>query len=785
MNRNVLPIELRGAQVSPAIDIRDHAPAYEPVPTVTAPEGAPNVLLILLDDVGFGASSAFGGPCMMPTADRLSQEGLRYTRFHTTALCAPTRMSLLTGRNHHSAGMGTVPELATSAPGYTGIRPDSMATIARVLGGNGYATGAFGKMHAVPGWETTELGPFDRWPTGEGFDKFYGFLGAETNQFVPRLYEGTTPVDPPKTPEQGYHLSEDIVDQSIDWIRSVQTLDPTKPWFAHVSFGACHDPLHVPESWRGRYRGKFDHGWDDQRLRTFARQRELGIVPPDAQLPEWKREGIPFWDDQSDLAKETSARLMELYAEFAEHTDAQTGRLIDALEQLGELENTLIFYILGDNGAAAEGGPHGMVNLIRLANGVTDDPETIRAAFDELGSPSTYPHYPVGWAVAMDTPYQYAKKVASHYGGTRNGMIVSWPKGIERGGELRHQWHHCIDVVPTILEAAGLPAPDYVDGVRQSPIEGTSFAYTFNDPDAADRHTTQYFEMFGNRGIYHHGWTAVTCHRSGYPAAEGAAPRSDSIADDVWELYDTSSDWTQAVDVAAEFPEKLAELKQRFLIEAARHRVLPMDDRVRERFIPSLAGRRELMGGRTEITFHRGMRGLAEDAAPNFKNTSFAVTASITALSTVSANGVIIAQGGRFGGWTFFLEDGHLVYCHNLYGSHRTYVRATEPVPAGAHLVKLQCRYDGGGLGKGATIVIDICGRRVAEGRLDRTTPFVFGLAETLDIGIDRGTPVVPDYPAGPSNAFNGDIDYVRVELGDDCVDVPAEDHERIQLIFH
>lgn len=784
MNRTVLPIDLRVPEASPATDIRDHEPGYAPIPQVTAPPGAPNVLLVLIDDMGFGASSAFGGPCEMPTAERLSQEGLRYTRFHTAALCSPTRMSLLTGRNHHSAGMGTVPELATSAPGYTGIRPDSMATIARTLGCNGYATGAFGKMHTVPGWETTELGPFDRWPTGEGFDKFYGFIGAETNQFSPSLFDGTTPVAPPKTAAEGYHLSEDIVDRAIDWIQSVTTLDPGKPWFAHVSFGACHDPLHVPDEWRGRHRGRFDHGWDEQRERTFARQKELGIIPADAQLPEWQREGIAHWDDMSELERETSARLMELYSEFAEHTDAQTGRLIDALERAGQLENTMVLYILGDNGAAAEGGPHGMVNLIRLANGVADDAETIRNSLDELGGPHTYPHYPFGWAVAMDTPYQYAKKVASHYGGTRNGMIVSWPKGIRRGGELRHQWHHCIDVVPTILDAAGLPAPDYVDGVRQSPIEGTSFAYTFNDPQAPDRHTTQYFETFGNRGIYHHGWTAVTCHRSGYRVGEGAIPQQKPLSEDVWELYDTNTDWTQAVDLADDYPELLEELKQRFLVEAARHRVLPMDDRIRERFIPALAGRREMMGGRTSITLHRSMRGIPEDAAPNFKNTSFAVIARIT-VPEGPANGVLISQGGRFGGWTLYLDSARVVYCHNLYASRLMYVRADEALTPGDHTITLRCRYDGGGLGMGASITIDADGTPIADGRLDRTTPFVFGLAETLDIGIDRGTPVVPDYPEGPGNAFTGDIADIRVQLGEDSVPIPAEDIERVQVMLH
>jgi arylsulfatase len=741
----------------------------------------PNVLVVLIDDVGFGASSAFGGPCRTPTAERLADDGLSYTRFHTTALCSPTRAALLTGRNHHTCGMGTIPEMGTPVPGYSGVRPDSTATIARMLSDHGYTTGAFGKMHQTPPWEATTAGPFDRWPTGDGFDRFYGFLGAETNQFSPTLFDGVTPIEFPGDGQEGYHLSEDLVDRASAWIDSVTTSDPAKPWFCYLSFGACHAPFQVPPDWRDRYRGEFAHGWDEQRERTLARQKELGIVPEDAELAPWVP-GVPHWEELSDTQRTVAERLMEVYAAFLEHTDVQTGRLIDALERSGQLENTLVVYVIGDNGASAEGGLEGTFNEFAGINGFPDTAERMAGRLDELGGPNTYALYPVGWAVAMDTPYQWTKQVASHYGGTRNGMIVHWPAGVAARGERRQQWHHVIDVVPTILEAAGLPEPTVVDGVQQQPIQGVSFAYTFDDPDAADRHTTQYFEMWGNRGIYHEGWTASAQHRMPWQMA-----RTDvqPFEEDVWELYDTRSDWTQARDVAAEFPEKLEELKQLFQAEAAKHQVLPLEERPPGALLnPALAGRRDLMVGRRSMTLRSGQPGLREDAAPNVKNTSFAITVDLE-VPDDGADGVLVAQGGRFGGWSLYVNDGRPVYCHNLFDMERMYVRADRPLTSGPHIVEFHFAYDGGGVGKGGTGTIVVDGEEVATGRIDRTTPFRFSMDETLDIGIDRSTPVTDEYGAGRVNAYGGTISAVRVDLGDDSVGIPVEERQRIDAAVH
>jgi arylsulfatase A-like enzyme len=472
----------------------------------------PNVLVVLIDDMGFGASSAFGGPCRMPTADRMASQGLRFSQFHVTAMCSPTRAALLTGRNHHSVGMGSISETATDAPGYSGSRPESAATVAQILRSNGYATAAFGKMHQTPPWEVGPTGPFDRWPNGDGFEEFYGFLGAETNQFSPTLIHNTTAVEPPATAGDGYHLSEDLVDRAIGWTAMVEAMTPDRPWFCYLSFGATHSPFHVPSSWRDRYRGEFSHGWNEQREHTLERQKKLGVVPSDAELTDWP-DGVPEWDELSEEQRVVAERLMEVYAAFAEHTDEQTGRLLDALAQRGGLDNTLVMYILGDNGASAEGGLQGTLNEMLYPNGLAGTAAHAITRLEEIGGPKTYAHYPVGWAIAMDTPYQYAKQVASHYGGTRVGMIVQWPERIKDAGKIRHQWHHCIDVVPTILEAAGVAPPDLFGGVAQVPIEGTSFLYAIDDAEASDRHVVQYFEMYCNRGIYQDGWTAATKHR--------------------------------------------------------------------------------------------------------------------------------------------------------------------------------------------------------------------------------------------------------------------------------
>ena len=673
--------------------------------------------------------------------------------------------------------MGALPEFGTAAPGYTGVRPRSTATIARVLQCNGYATGAFGKMHQTPVDELGPAGSFEHWPTSEGFDRFYGFLGFDSDQFHPTLIDGVTPVDPPSAPEGGYHLSEDLVEKAMAWVETGSALDAERPWFCYLSFGACHAPLQVPEGWRDRYRGEFDHGWNAQRELTLARQKELGVVPADAELPAWPTE-VPSWDELDDVQKKVAARFMEIYAAFAEHTDAQVQRLIDALEHLGQLENTIVVYLLGDNGAAAEAGITGTLNYTVFANGFTETAERMFARLDDIGSEYAFPGYPVGWALAMDAPYQWTKTVASHYGGTRNGLVVSWPKGLAgRAGELRNQWHHCIDFAPTILELIGLPAPILVDGASQKPLEGVSMAYTFDDPQAADRHTTQYFEVFGNRGIYEDGWTAVTKHHS--PWAYGV-PRP-RFTEDVWELYDTSSDWTQARNVAAEYPEKLEELKQRFLVEAARYQVFPLDDRSAERMNPGPAGRRDPWAGRTSITLSSNMPGLRENIAPDVKNRSFVLTASIDVPAS-NADGVLVAQGGRFGGWSLYILDGRVCYCHNYCDVERMYVRSESALSAGRRTIRFRFDYDGGGSGKGGTGTIFVDEEPFGSGRIERTTPLLFSASETLDVGIDRGTPVTEEYGVGRANAFGGEVLSIRIDLGEDLTEPPLAERRAAAL---
>ncbi|MDF2979861.1 MAG: arylsulfatase [Actinomycetospora sp.] len=758
--RYVLPEPERPAGVVTALGIDEQTAPFTPVRPTAAPAEAPNVVVVVLDDLGFGTSSAFGGPCRMPTADRLAQDGLRYTRFHVTALCSPTRQALMTGRNHHSVGMGGTTEMATSAPGYTGFRPRSAATMARTLQANGYATAAFGKWHQTPPSEISPVGPFDRWPTGEGFDHFYGFMGAEMNHWSPLLYEGTRPVEPVRGP--GYHLTEDLVDHAVDWVRTQRTMTPDRPFFTYLAFGASHAPLHVAPEWPERYRGAFDDGWDRQRERTLARQKELGVVPEHTELAPWA-EGVPRWDELGDDQRALGARFMETFAGFTEHADTQLGRFVAALEGLGELDDTLFVYLLGDNGASGEGGLEGTLVEHRLGHGIVDDPAEMITHLDGLGGPESYPIAPVGWALAMNTPYQWTKQVASHFGGTRDGLVVHWPRGIADRGGLRHQFHHVVDVLPTVLECAGLPHPTTVDGVTQQPIEGVSMRYTFDTPAAPDRHRTQYFEMCGNRGVYHEGWTAVTRH--GVPW-EMVGTGGTSFRDDVWELYDTRTDPSQAHDLAAEHPAQLAALQELFLMEAAKYRVFPLDDRVTERENPQIAGRLDLLGGRRSVTFHGRTRRLIEEATPNVKNTSHTVVADVEVDGELDADseGVIVAQGGRFGGWALYCREGRPCYVYNYFGIRVHTVGAEEPMTPGRHEVRMDFCYDGGGLGRGGEVVLSVDGAKVASGVVDTTVPYYFSFDETLDVGVDLGTPVSDDYPA-VGNEFTGTVHTVRIDL--------------------
>ena len=648
------------------------------------------MLVVLLDDVGFAASSAFGGPCDTPVAERLAAGGLKYTRFHTTALCAPTRQALLTGRNHHAVGMGCITELATSAPGYTGIRPNTAAPLAEILKLNGYSTSQYGKCHEVPVHQSSPMGPFDAWPTGGGgFEYFYGFISGETNQYYPAIYEGTTPLEPPKTPEEGYHFTEDMTDKAIVWVRQQKSLMPDRPFFAYFAPGATHAPHHVPKDWIDRYRGRFDSGWDALREEIFARQKALGVIPADAELTARPAE-IPAWDDMADELKPVLARQMEVYAAFLAHTDYHVGRLIDAIDGLGILDDTLVYYIIGDNGASAEGGINGTFNETFAFNGAAflETAEFMASKIDQFGGPEAYNHFGVGWAHAMDTPYQWTKQVASHWGGTRNGTIVHWPNGFAARGELRSQFCHVTDIAPTVLEAAGLPAPSFVHGVQQMPHHGTSMMYSFDDAGVPERHDLQYFEMFVNRGIYHRGWTAVTRHST--PWLMEPPP---SIEDDVWELYGPD-DWTQAHNIAADHPAKLAELQRLFLIEATKYNVLPLDDRRVERFNADLAGRPTLIKGKTQLLFG-GMGRLSENSVLTTKNKSHAITANVT-VPDRGAEGVIVAQGGAFAGWCMYTTDGAPKYCYNLLGLKRFIIEGDQPSvarrPSGTRGVRLRRR---------------------------------------------------------------------------------------------
>ena len=740
-------------------DAKDPATSYPPITELRPPQGAPNVLIVLIDDVGFGASSAFGGPCHTPVAERLAGNGLKLNRFHTTALCSPTRQAMLTGRNHHSVGMGAITEMATSAPGNSSIRPKNKAPIAETLRLNGYSTAQFGKCHEVPMWQVSPVGPYDQWPTGSGFEYFYGFIGGEANQYYPGLYEGTTAVEPPRTPEEGYTLTEDLADHAITWVRQQKALMPDKPFFMYFAPGATHAPHHVPAEWSEKYRGRFDEGWDMLREKIFAEQKQLGVIPQDAELTP-RHDEIPAWDDMADELKPVLARQMEIYAGFLEQTDEEIGRVIDAIDDLGVLEDTLIYYIIGDNGASAEGTPNGCFNEMAVLNGMPgiETTEFLLSKIDDFGTPNAYNHYAVGWAHALCTPYQWTKQVASHWGGTRNGTIVHWPAGLGDKGAIRSQFHHVIDVAPTILAAAGIPAPLSVNGIQQAPLEGVSMLPTLQDATTPESHVVQYFEMFGNRGIYHDGWTACTKHRT--PWKTDTPPPFDA---DVWELYGPD-DWTQRHNLASENPDKLAELQRLWLIEAVKYNVVPLDDRGFERINPDIAGRPQLLKGNTQLLFS-GMR-VAEGCVLSVKNKSHAVTADVDVPES-GVSGVIATQGGSAGGWTLYVHDGRLTYCYNFFGIDHFIVRADTPVPAGKHQVRMEFAYDGGGLAKGGTVTLYHDGTAVGSGRVERTQPMGYSADEACDIGRDTGSPASPEY--GPAdNGFTGTIDWVQIDIGED-----------------
>ncbi|HKR11591.1 MAG TPA: arylsulfatase [Pyrinomonadaceae bacterium] len=751
-DRTVLPIQ---PPVIPNITEMDARNVQTPARfEVTAPKGAPNVLIIMIDDMGFGMSDSFGGPINMPTARRLAANGLRYNQFHTTALCSPTRSALMSGRNHHRNNFGSIAESSTAFPGNTGSRPNNVVYGAEMVRLNGYSTAWFGKNHETAAWEVSLSGPTDRWPTRSGFDKFYGFMGGETNQWAPFVYDGMTPVEIPEDPN--YHFTTDMTNKSIQWVQAQKSLTPGKPFYLYYAPGATHAPHHVPKEWIEKYKGKFDDGWDKLRERTLANQIKLGVVPAGTKLAP-KPADIKDWDKLTANEQKLFARQMEVYAAFGEHTDHEIGRLIDGIEATGQLDNTLIFYIIGDNGTSAEGGMLGMYNEMTYFNGVPETVEDMLKNYDNWGGPETYPHMAAGWAVAGNTPFSWTKQVASNYGGTRNPVIVHWPKGINAKGEIRSQWHHVIDVVPTVLEAAGLPQPKSVNGTVQVPFDGVSMLYSFNNAKAADTHKTQYFEIFGNRGVYHDGWFAGTIHR---PAWKQLPTRP--LKEDIWELYDTRSDFSLANDLSKQDPAKLKEMQALFMTEAAKNHALPLDDRVLERMNAATAGRPDLMGGRTSLTVYEGMRGMSENVFINTKNRSHTITAEVETTAG-TANGVILAQAGRFGGWSLYMKDGKPAYTYNWLGLKETTIAGTQALPAGKATIRFQFVYDGGGGGKGGVVKIFVNEAEVATGRIPATQANVFSADEGADVGLDEGTAVSSTYTV--PFRFTGKIKKVTVDL--------------------
>jgi len=753
-NRKVLPMTPPVIEAYTQEDARD---AVAPAPwEVKAPKSAPNVILVLVDDFGFGMSSAFGGPIKMPFAEKLSANGLRYNRFHTTALCSPTRTALLTGRNHHSNNMAGITEVATAFPGNTGVRPASIAQTAMILKLNGFNTAQFGKNHETPAWQIHPSGPFENWPTGQGFEKFYGFMGGETNQFFPGVWNGTTRAEV-HVEDPNYHFTTDMTNNAIEWMKSQHSMTPDKPFYMYFAPGACHAPHQPPPSYIDKYKGQFDGGWDVLREKTLAKQIEMGVVPKGTKLAS-KDSFIRDWDKLSADEKKIYARQMEVYAGFAEHTDDEISRLHDYIESIGELDNTVFIYILGDNGASAEGTANGLFNENTYFNGVPETTEDLLKQMPKFGTRESYGHFAAGWAVAGNTPFKWTKQVAGDFGGTRNGFIIEYPKVIKDKGQIRSQFHHVIDITPTILDLCNVPQPEIVNGVKQEPIQGVTMVPSFTDGKAPETHKTQYFEIIANRGIYHDGWMARTVHKAPW---EGK-PKG-SIKDDVWQLYNVNEDFSMSTDVAAQNPEKVKELKALFASEAIKHHAFPLDDRSIERLDAAQAGRPDAMGGRTTFTLYEGMGGLQENAFINIKNTSSTFTADVEV--PAKANGVIVAMGGKFGGYSLYVVNGVPMFTYNWVGKTEYDVKATKALTAGKHKITFKFDYDGGGLGKGGNGTFFIDGVEAGKGRIEKTNLNMFSLDEGADVGLDEATNVSKNYKIGRANKFNGKIEKVVIEI--------------------
>ena len=726
------------------------------IPATFGLENPPNILIVLIDDCGFGQMGTFGGGIPTPTLDRIANHGLKYTRFHTTALCSPTRAALLTGRNHHSVGSGVIGEAGTGFPGYSGIIPSSAATFAEVLREYGYANAWFGKNHNVPDWETSIVGPFDRWADGLGFDYFYGFVGGDTDQFHPALVENKKRMEPPETNEDGspYHFTTDIADHAIRMMRASKAVAPQRPFCVYFATGATHAPHQVPEEWIEKFEGKFDSGWDAYREETFKRQKEMGIIPDNAKLTK-RPDSLAAWDSLPEDERKVYSRMMSVFAAFTAHTDHEVGRLIDTIDEMGELENTLVLYMAGDNGSSAEGGLNGLLNEMTFFNAIPEPLELKLGSIETLGSDKHYNHFPAAWAHAMDTPFQWTKQIASHFGGTRNGLAISWPKGIKARGEIRDQFHHVIDIAPTILEIIGVETPAQFNGVAQKPIEGVSMVYTFDDAGAKDRRTTQYFEMLGNQGIYHDGWMASAIR--GIPWASENEP--GDLLNMPWELYHVEEDFSQANDLAQEHPEKLDELVKQFFAEAARYDVLPLDDRKTERL--NVDNRPSLTAGRKKFTYPNLLR-LPEGAAPDLKHKSHTIIANVE-IPDGGAEGMLLTQGGRFAGYGFYVLQGKLVYDYNLVGVDQYTITSDGELPKGEVTLKAVYRTDADRPFAGATVTLFANDKKLGEGRVEKSIPNRVTLDETFDIGFDTGTPVADGYEM--PFKFTGKLRTVTIEL--------------------
>lgn len=756
IDRTILPIQPPKHKPITEIDARK---ATKPERfEIKPPADAPNVVIVLIDDIGFGATKPFGGAIETPTFERLAADGLRFNHFHTTALCSPTRASLLSGRNHHQVNVGSVMEIATGFPGNQGERPDNAKYFAETLRQNGYSTAAFGKWHETPTWEVSVSGPYFRWPTHSGFDKFYGFIGGETNQWDPVIFDGVTKVNKKDDPD--YHFTTDMTNEAIGWVKFQQAMTPEKPFMIYYATGATHAPHHVPKEWIEKYRGKFDQGWLKYREEAFARQKAMGIIPENTKLAPMPKD-IMEWEQLSENERELFALQMEVFAAFAEHTDHEVGRLVDAIDEIGVLDNTLFIYIMGDNGSSGEGGLAGTYNELVHLNGIFDaeTTESMLARADDWGGPDSFPHFSAGWAVATGAPFTWTKQMAADFGGTRNGMVMHWPKGIKAKNEIRTQWHHVNDVAATVLEATNLPQPTMVNGVEQIPLSGVSMLYAADDANAKDRHTTQYFEMFGNRAIYHDGWLARVIHRVPW-----ANEPIRSLEEDIWELYNTRDDFSLTNNLASKNPKKVETLKKLFEKEAIANNVYPLDDRTFERFNPALAGRPDLMGDRTSLTLTQGMSGILENTFINVKNNSKTITADVQLNG--NDKGIILTQGGKFGGWALYMDNGKPAYVYNWFGLESYTVTSPNAIDKKNAEIKLVFDYEGGGTGKGGIATIFVDGEKMAEGRIDKTQPAVFSADETADVGKDDATQVADKvFKDVEDSVFTGYVTKVTVSI--------------------